>query len=127
MSSNSPVAESVPATSTHSWGLRHSGQVMAAGGKNYVKEFTGMWRLKPDADLVALTKVLAPGGWKDPVGGSFSIQTTKLGLIRTARWFVARTQDFDGYTLFFVTQFDGTLEKYFDDFTLNGNENLQAV
>ena len=34
--------------------------------------------------------------------------TTKLGLIRTARWFVARTQDFDGYTLFFVSQFDGT-------------------
>lgn len=53
--------------------------------------------------------------------------TTKLGLIRTARWFVARTQDFEGYTLFFVSQFDGTLEKYFDDFTLNGKENLTAI
>jgi hypothetical protein len=53
--------------------------------------------------------------------------TTKLGLIRTARWFVARTQDFEGYTLFFVSQFDGTLEKYFDDFTLNGKENLAAI
>ena len=86
-----------------------------------------MWRLKPDADLVTFTKVLAPGGWINPPGESFSVQTTKLGLIRTARWFVARTQDFDGYTLFFVSQFDGTLEKYFDDFVLNGKENLSAV
>ena len=53
--------------------------------------------------------------------------TTKLGLIRTARWFVARTQDFEGYTLFFLSQFDGTLEKYFDDFVLNGKENLTAI
>jgi hypothetical protein len=53
--------------------------------------------------------------------------TTKLGLIRTARWFAARTQDFEGYTLFFVSQFYGTLEKYFDDFTLNGKENLAAI
>ena len=53
--------------------------------------------------------------------------TTLLGLIRTARWFVARTQDFDGYTLFFVSQFDGTVEKYFDDFLLNGKENLAAI
>lgn len=127
MSTKSSPAQSVPATSTASWGLRYPGQVMAAGGKNYVKEFTGMWRLKPDADLVELTRVLAPGGWVAPPGASFSIQTTKLGLIRTARWFVARTQDFDGYTLFFISQFDGTLEKYFDDFTLNGAENLQAV
>ena len=50
-----------------------------------------------------------------------------LGLIRTARWFVARTQDFDGYTLFFVSQFDGTLDKYFDDFVLNGKENLLKI
>ena len=50
-----------------------------------------------------------------------------LGLIRTARWFVARTQDFDGWTLFFVTQFDGSLPKYFDDFVLNGKENLLKV
>lgn len=100
---------------------------MTKGGRNEVKEFTGMWRLKPDADLVALTKVLAPGGWINPPGESFSSMMTKLGLIRTARWFVARTQDFDGYTLFFVSQFDGTLEKYFDDFVLNGKDNLYAV
>ena len=127
MSTNSSTAQSAPATSTSDWGLRYSGMVMGPGGKNYVKEFTGMWRLRPDADLDALTKTLAPGGWLNPPGGTFSVQTTKLGLIRTARWFVARTQDFDGYTLFFISQFDGTLEKYFDDFTLNGAENLLSV
>jgi hypothetical protein len=46
---------------------------------------------------------------------------------RTARWSVVRTQDFDGYTLVFVSQFDGTLQKYFDDFILNGKDNLTAV
>jgi hypothetical protein len=29
-----------------------------------------------------------------------------------------------GYTLLFVSQFDGSLDKYFDDFVLNGKENL---
>lgn len=115
-----------PTTSAAAWGLRMSGLVMTQG-KNEVKEFTGMWKLKPDADLVKFTKALAPGGWINPPGESFSRMTTLLGLIRTARWFVARTQDFDGYTLFFVSQFDGTLEKYFDDFTLNGKENLLAI
>jgi hypothetical protein len=116
-----------PTTAAGAWGLRHPGLVMSTGGKNEVKEFTGMWRLKPDADLVKFTNALAPGGWINPPGESFSRMTTKLGLIRTARWFVARTQDFGGYTLFFVSQFDGTLEKYFDDFTLNGKENLEAI
>jgi hypothetical protein len=114
-------------TTAAAWGLRYPGFVMGKGGKNEVKEFTGMWALKPDADLVAFTKTLAPGGWINPPGESFSTMTTKLGLIRTARWFVARTQDFGGYTLFFISQFDGTLEKYFDDFTLNGKENLAAI
>ena len=116
-----------PSTSAGTWGLRYPGLVMGRGGKNEVKEFTGMWRLKPDADLVKFTKALAPGGWINPPGESFSTMTTKLGLIRTARWFVARTQDFDGYTLFFNSQFDGSLEKYFDDFLLNGKENLAAI
>jgi hypothetical protein len=119
--------QATPTTTGGAWGLRYPGYVMGKGGKNEVKEFTGMWGLKPDADLVKLTQVLAPGGWVNPRGESFSKMTTLLGLIRTARWFVARTQDFDGYTLFFVSQFDGTLEKYFDDFTLNGKENLLAV
>jgi hypothetical protein len=114
-------------TTASGWGLRYPGLVMASGGKNTVKEFTGMWGLKPDADLVAFTNTLAPGGWLNPPGESFSVMTTKLGLIRTARWFVARTQDFDGYTLFFVSQFDGTLEKYFEDFVLNGKQNLLAI
>jgi hypothetical protein len=100
---------------------------MSAGGKNAVQEFTGMWRLKPDADLVAFTRALAPGGWINPPGESFSTMMTRLGLIRAARWFVTRTHDFDGWTLIFVSQFDGTLEKYFDDFVLNGKDNLTAI
>src|SRR5690349_11413270 len=109
------------------WGLRNPGLVMGKDGKNEVKEFTGMWRLNPDADLAKFTRVLAPGGLVNPRGASFSTMTTKLGLIRSARWFVARTQEFDGYTLFFISQFDGSLEKYFDDFVLNGKENLTAI
>jgi hypothetical protein len=116
-----------PSSSTSGWGLRYPGLVMGKGGRNEVKEFLGMWPLKPDADLVALTTVLAPGGNWDPPGTTFAEMTTKLGLIRTARWFVARTQDFNGYSLFFVSQFDGSLEKYLDDFVLNGKKNLEAV
>jgi hypothetical protein len=127
MTQNERAAQSRPGTSGGGWGLRYPGYVMRGAGKGEVKEFTGMWRLKPEADLVAFTKALAPGGWINPPGASFSVQTTKLGLIRSARWFVARTQDFDGYTLFFSSQFDGTLEKYFDDFVLNGKENLSAI
>ena len=127
MAENPQNPQSGSSTSAGAWGLRYPGFVMGKGGRNEVKEFTGMWALKPDADLVRFTKVLAPGGWLNPPGESFSTMTTKLGLIRTARWFVARTQDFDGYTLFFISQFDGTLEKYFDDFVLNGKENLGAI
>ncbi len=123
----SSMEQSGPITSAGAWGLRNPGLVMGSGGTNEVYEFTGMWALKPDADLVAFTKALAPGGWINPPGESFAHMMTKLGLIRTARWFVARTQDFDGYTLVFVSQFDGTLEKYFDDFVLNGKDNLTAV
>ena len=46
--------QSRPTTSAGAWGLRHSGLVMGKGGRNEVKEFSGMWRLKPDADLVAI-------------------------------------------------------------------------
>ena len=87
-----------------------------------------MWRLKPVRRSGCADQNARPGRLGSILpGGTFSVQTTKLGLIRTARWFVARTQDFDGYTLFFISQFDGTLEKYFDDFTLTGAENLLAV
>lgn len=122
----SSTEKAAPTTTTGAWGLRYPGLVMGKG-KNEVNEFTGMWALKPDADLVKFTKALAPGGWPNPPGESFSENMTKLGLIRTARWFVGRTQDFGGYTLFFVSQFDGTLEKYFDDFVLNGKDNLAAI
>jgi hypothetical protein len=114
-------------TSASAWGLRYPGLSMQTDDGNAVSEFTGMWPLKPDADLVAFTKHLAPGGWVDPPGASFSVQTTKLGLIRTARWFIAKTQYFDGYTLIFVSQFDSSVEKYFDDFVLNGKANLAAI
>jgi hypothetical protein len=120
-------AEDTPTTSSSAWGLRYPGLPMRTDDGNQVSEFTGMWPLKPDADLVAITKHLAPGGWVEPAGASFSEQTTKLGLIRTARWFVAKTQYFDGYTLIFVSQFDSSVEKYFDDFTLNGKANLAAI
>ena len=116
-----------PTTTGGAWGLSYPGLRMGQGSTNQVQEFTGMWALKPDADLVKFTKALAPGGWIKPPGESFAPMMTKLGLIRTARWFVGRTQDFGGYTLFFVSQFDGTLEKYFDDFVLNGKDNLAAV
>jgi len=113
-------------TTTSSYSLRLPGLIMGKGPAQ-VHEFTGMWPLKPDADLVAFTKALAPGGFLQPPGASFSVVTTKLGLIRTARWFVAKTQHFDGWTLFFISQFDSSLEKYFDDFVLNGKENLYLI
>ena len=118
--------ETRPTTSS-AWGLRYPGLALGTDDGNKVSEFTGMWPLKPDADLVAFTKALAPGGWINPAGESFSTMTTKLGLIRTARWFVAKTQYFEGYTLIFVSQFDSSVEKYFDDFTLNGKDNLAAI
>ena len=109
--SETHVAE--PTSASGAWGMRYPGLTMQTTGSNTVKEFTGMWPLKPDADLEALQAGLLPGGWTPP-DTTFTEATTALGLIRTARWFVARTQDFEGYTLFFVTQFDGSLAKYFD-------------
>src|SRR5678815_1785965 len=50
---------SAPNTSAGRWGLRYTGLVMSTGGNNYVKEFTGIWRLKPDADLVRFTDALS--------------------------------------------------------------------
>ena len=120
--------KSAPTTTDSAWGLRYPGLVVGKGGRNEVMEFTGMWPLKPDTDLVAFTDTLSREApvWKGP-GKTFSEGTTKLGLIRTARWFVVRTPDFKGYTLFFISQFDGSLSKYFDDFILNGKEVLSGV
>ena len=105
--------------------LRHPGLIMKDGERE-VHEFTGMWPLKPDANLVELTQTLAFSEFWDPPTLSFPTATTMLGLIRTARWFVSTTTEF-GPTLYFISQFDASLEKYFDDFVLNGKNNLLKV
>src|ERR1700751_218463 len=105
--------------------LRHPGLIMKDGERE-VHEFIGMWPLKPDADLVELTNTLAFSEFWDPPTLSFSKATTMLGLIRTARWFVGTSTEF-GPTLYFISQFDSSLEKYFDDFVLNGKENLEQI
>ena len=46
------VAE--PTSAGGAWGMRYPGLTMQTTGRNTVKEFTGMWPLKPDADLEAL-------------------------------------------------------------------------
>jgi hypothetical protein len=113
-------------TSPGAWDLRHPGLIMKDGERE-VHEFTGMWPLKPDADLVGATDALSrePPFWGGP-GKTFSEATTLLGLIRAARWFVGTSSEF-GPTLYFVSQFDSSLEKYFDDFVLNGRENLEKI
>jgi hypothetical protein len=83
-----------PTTSAGAWGLRYPGLVMSTGGKNEVKEFTGMWPLKPNYNLKEITDTLVPGGLLVPPGASFAAMTTKLGLIRTARWFVGNSSEF---------------------------------
>jgi hypothetical protein len=110
--------------SAGAWDLRHPGLVMKGANGEEIHEFTGMWPLKPDADLVDMENTLSREApfWGGP-GKTFSEATTHLGLIRTARWFVGTSTEF-GPTLYFVTQFDSSLEKYFDDFVLNGKRNL---
>src|ERR1700739_3691279 len=105
--------------------LRHPGLIMKDGDRE-VHEFMGMWPLKPDVDLVGLTNTLAFSEFWDPPTLSFAKATTLLGLIRAARWFVGTSTEF-GPTLYFITQFDSSLQKYFDDFELNGKENLEAI
>ena len=112
-------------TSAGRYDLRHPGLIMKDGDRE-VHEFTGMWPLKPNADLVHLTKSLAYREYWTQPGGSFAEATTSLGLIRGARWFVGTSTEF-GPTLYFISQFDSSLEKYFDDFVLNGAENLSKV
>lgn len=127
MSQKLRSAQTTSATSGASWDLRHPGLIMKGSNGEEIHEFTGMWPLKPDADLVAITDGLSrnPPYWAGPLN-TFSEATTALGLIRTARWFVGTSIEF-GPTLYFVSQFDSTLEKYFDDFVLNGATNLVRV
>src|ERR1700751_265164 len=105
--------------------LRHPGLIIKDGDRE-VHEFSGMWPLKPDADLVTFTKGLAFREFWTPPVMTFSEATTLLGLIRAARWFIGTSTEF-GPTLYFVSQFDRSLEKYFDDFVLNGRENLEKI
>ena len=116
-----------PTTSAASWDLRHPGCIMRGVNGEEIHEFLGMWPLKPDADLVGLRDALSREApfWGGP-GKTFSEATTMLGLIRTARWFVGTSTEF-GPTLYFVSQFDSSLEKYFDDFVLNGKTNLEKI
>jgi hypothetical protein len=117
--------QSAPGGFVSAWGLRHPGLIMK-DGNGEVHEFMGMWPLKPDADLVEFTNTLAFSEFWDPPALSFSKATTLLGLIRTARWFVGTSTEF-GPTLYFISQFDSSLEKYFDDFVLNGKNNLAKI
>jgi hypothetical protein len=117
--------ENESANSGVQWDLRHPGLLMKDGDRT-VHEFSGMWPLKPDVDLDRFTQKLAFREYWNPPTISFAEATTMLGLIRAARWFVGTSTEF-GPTLYFVTQFDASLEKYFDDFVLNGKENLEAI
>jgi len=127
MTQKQRTAQPASATSAASWDLRHPGLIMRGSNGEEIHEFTGMWPLKPDADLVAITNGLSrePPYWAGPLR-TFSEATTALGLIRTARWFVGTSTEF-GPTFYFVSQFDSSLEKYFDDFVLNGKTNLETV
>jgi hypothetical protein len=119
--------KSGPTPNAGAWDLRHPGLIMTDGNGHEVHEFMGMWPLKPDADLVDFANTLSRESpfWGGP-GKTFSEATTMLGLIRTARWFVGTSTEF-GPTLYFVSQFDSSLEKYFDDFVLNGKRNLEKI
>ena len=114
-------------TTAGAWDLRHPGCIMKGSNGEEVHEFMGMWPLKPNAGLVELRDTLSREApfWGGP-GKTFSEATTMLGLIRTARWFVGTSTEF-GPTLYFVSQFDSSLEKYFDDFVLNGKANLEKI
>ena len=125
MAKNAPTTQSEATKSAASWDLRNPGLLMKDGAGE-VHEFTGMWPLKPDADLVFGLNTLAfPEFWGGPLS-TFSEATTALGLIRGARWFVGNSAEY-GPTLYFISQFDSSLEKYFDDFVLNGKQNLLAI
>lgn len=121
------TAQPAASMSAASWDLRHPGCIMRGANGEEIHEFLGMWPLKPDADLVDLANTLSREApfWGGP-GKTFSEATTMLGLIRTARWFVGTSTEF-GPTLYFVSQFDSSLEKYFDDFVLNGKRNLEKI
>ena len=116
-----------PNTSAGAWDLGHSGLIVTGLDDEEVHDFLGMWPLKPDADLEDLANTVSREvpfwGWP---GKKFSEVTPMLGPIRTARWFVGTSREF-GPTLYFASQFDSSLEKYFDDFVLNEKKNLEKI
>lgn len=106
--------------------LRHRSLVAGTAGTNEVTEFTGMYPLTNGYDLSAITATLAPGGLREPRGGSFAPMATQIGLVRSARWFVGTSAEF-GATLYFTGQIDGTLEAFFEHLVLHGAENLARM
>src|SRR5246127_6001572 len=90
---------SATTTSNGTWDLRHPGLIMKDGERE-VHEFTGMWPLKPDADLVKFTNALAFSKYWEPPTLDFARGTTLLGVSRAARWGVG-TGSVVGLALFF--------------------------
>lgn len=70
-----------PGSSTGGWSLRYQALSWARAVGTRSREFLGMWSLRPDADLVALTTRLAPGGDWDPPGTTFAIHRTPTFLL----------------------------------------------
>ena len=60
MSTDSRTAQSAPTKSAASWDLRHPGLHHEGANGEEIHEFMGMWPLKPDADLVGLTRCAEP-------------------------------------------------------------------
>ena len=58
---NNKTIESGPSPSGGGWDLRHPGLVMTGSNGEEIHEFTGMWPLKPDADLVTFVDSLSIG------------------------------------------------------------------
>ena len=97
-------------------------------------EFTGIWPLKPDADMVYVHEgCWRRGGWPDPPGQSFSERYDEARahpdgpLVRRAKIRLlprARQRRVHAVLRIPVRQ---PLEKYFDDFVLNGKPNLEAI
>ena len=77
MTQNPATAQSAPAASGAAWDLRHPGLIMTGANGEEIHEFTGMWPLKPDADLVVMTDGLSREApyWGGP-GRTFSEATT---------------------------------------------------
>ena len=80
-------------------------------GEREVHEFMGMRPLKPDADLVKLTKTLAfREFWESASSLTFSEATTLLGLISGGALVRGHQHAEFGLTLYFVSQLTAASE-----------------